>query len=136
MAESIIGNGQNTIRSNADCIFVKSGEDVIRIDKEKIIPIEWKVTEGVFYLVYQEDSGNIVSVQLDEQKDPEGFAAVRDYIKVLDGGYSTEFTGGELNSEEIKQMYPDFTPDDVECFAIYLSLKKRRFKVYQHLADA
>ncbi|MGA9379284.1 MAG: hypothetical protein WBV73_10990 [Phormidium sp.] len=136
MTESIIKSGQNPIISNADCIFVKSGEDTIRIDKAKIIPIEWKLNEGVINLVYQEDCGNIVSVQVDEQKDPDGFTAVLDYIKVLNGGYSTEFTGAELNSEEIKQMYPDFNPDDVEGFAIYLSLKKRRFKVYQHLADA
>jgi hypothetical protein len=43
---------------------------------------------------------------------------------------------GELTSEEIKQMYPDFTSDDVEAFAIHLSLKKRKFKVFQRLADA
>lgn len=38
--------------------------------------------------------------------------------------------------EQVKTTYPDLTPEDVEAFLVYLSLKQKRTEVYKRLADS
>jgi uncharacterized protein (DUF433 family) len=38
--------------------------------------------------------------------------------------------------EQVRKTYPDFTPEDVEAFLVYLSLRQRRTEVYKRLADS
>jgi uncharacterized protein (DUF433 family) len=42
----------------------------------------------------------------------------------------------DILKEQVKKAHPDFTPEDVEAFLIYLSLKQKRSEVYKRLADS
>jgi hypothetical protein len=41
-----------------------------------------------------------VSVQIEAEQDPEGFAAVLGYMRELETGYTTDITGGELTFDK------------------------------------
>lgn len=110
------------ILHDSDYIFVKSSETAIAIHKHKIRSFELK-TEGSINLVYEDNSGNILSLQIDQDKDWHDFATVVDYMGELDGGYVTEFTGSEeLSFSKIEQSYPKFKDENVKAVAIAFSV--------------
>lgn len=69
-----------------DYLTLKSGTTTIKINKDKIKAAE--VNEGVITLIYEDASASIVSVQINEDKDIQGFTEALIYIGELDGGYS------------------------------------------------
>lgn len=107
----------------SDYIPVKNGENTIEIDVDKINMCEWK-REGAINLIYEGNSKEILSIQIDEEKDSRGFAAALAYMNELEGGYSTQFTGGgELSFDKIKQFYsPNSKDENVKAFSLNFSV--------------
>lgn len=101
-------------------LIVKNGENFIEINKEKISLFEWKrERKGVITLVYENTSGSPSSVQIEAQKDPEGFAAVLGYMGEIETGYTTEFTGGDLTFDKLKQYYAaNLNHENVQAFSV------------------
>lgn len=123
---------QKTLKLEADYLSVPQGETTLKINKDKIKYVTWE-SAGIINLIYEDDSCNIKSVELDLDKNSESFAQAGAYI--LDSAYSdyqTEFTG----IEELKKTYPDFTDEDIEVFKKFFVVKIRRAELYQRLADA
>ncbi len=120
--------GELTIVSDPPMIFdvenyliVRNGDSLLEINKEKITGFEWKrAGKGVVSLLYENDSGNPLSVKIDAEKDPEGFAAALGYMRELETGYATDITGGgELTFDKIKQYYaPNFNQKNVQAFSV------------------
>jgi hypothetical protein len=118
--------GELTIVSDPPQIFdvenyliVRNGENFIQINKDKISFSEWK-REGVIGLVYENDFGSPLSVQIEAEQDPEGFRAALGYMNELETGYTTDITGGgELTFDKIKQYYaPNFNQENVQAFSV------------------
>jgi hypothetical protein len=74
--------GELTIVSDPPLLFdvenyliVRNGDNFIQLNKDKIIRIsEWKrEREGVISLVYENDFGSYLYVQIEAEQDPEGF---------------------------------------------------------------
>lgn len=102
-------------------LIVRNGENFIEINKEKISICEWKrERKGVITLVYENTSGSPLSVQIEAEKDPEGFAAVLGYMGEIETGYTTDITGGgELTFDKIKQHYAaNFNQENVQAFSV------------------
>ncbi len=101
-------------------LIVKNGENFIEINKGKISLFEWKKErKGVITLVYENTSGSPSSVQIEAQKDPEGFAAALGYMGEIETGYTTEFTGGELTFDKLKQYYAaNLNQENVQAFSV------------------
>lgn len=76
--------------------------------------------EGVIGLVYENDSGSPLSVQIDAEQDPEGFRAALGYMNELETRYTTDITGGgELTFDKIKQYYaPNLNKENVQAFSV------------------
>ncbi|MEO9123109.1 MAG: hypothetical protein ABI262_00210 [Microcoleus sp.] len=120
--------GELTIVSDPPMIFdvenyliVRNGDNLLEINKEKITGFEWKrAGKGVISLLYENDSGNPLSVKIEAEKDPEGFAAALGYMRELETGYATDITGGcELTFDKIKQYYaPNFNQENVQAFSV------------------
>ena len=110
------------ILHDSDYIFVKKGENIMIIHTDKIQSCEWQ-TEVIINLVYQDNLGHVFSVQIDKEKDWNGFATALAYMGELDGGYVTEFTGSEeLSFSKIKQSYPNLKDENVKAVAIAFSV--------------
>jgi hypothetical protein len=100
-------------------LIVKNGENFIEINKDKISMSEWK-REGVIGLVYENDFGSHLSVQIEAEQDPEGFRAALGYMNELETRYTTDITGGgELTFDKIKQYYaPNLNQENVQAFSV------------------
>jgi len=100
-------------------LIVRNGENFIQINKDKISISEWK-REGVIGLVYENDFGSPLSVQIEAEQDPEGFEAALGYMNELETGYATDITGGgELTFDKIKQYYAtNFNQENVQAFSV------------------
>jgi hypothetical protein len=117
--------GELTIVSDPPLLFdenyliVRNGENFIQINKDKISRFEWK-REGVIVLVYENDFGSPLFVQIEAEQDPEGFRAALGYMNELETGYTTDITGGgELTFDKIKQYYaPNFNQENVQAFSV------------------
>ncbi len=119
--------GELTIVSDPPMIFdvenyliVRNGDNLLEINKEKITGFEWKrAGKGVISLLYENDSGNPLSVQIEAEKDPEGFAAALGYMRELETTYTNDLTEGELTFDKIKQYYaPNFNQENVQAFSV------------------
>lgn len=102
-------------------LIVRNGENFIQINKDKISLCEWKrEKEGVISLVYQNDFGSDLCVQIEAEQDPEGFEAALGYMNELDTGHTTDITGGdELTFDKIKQFYAaNFNQENVQAFSV------------------
>lgn len=120
--------GELTIVSDPPILFdvenyliVRNGEKFIQINKDKISMFEWKrARRGVIGLVYENDSGSPLSVQIEAEQDPEGFRAALGYMMELETGYTTDITGGgELTFDKIKQYYPpNLNQENVQAFSV------------------
>lgn len=119
--------GELTIVSDPPMIFdvenyliVRNGDNLLEINKEKITGFEWKrAGKGVVSLLYENDSGNPLSVQIEAEKDPEGFRAALGYMNELETGYTTDITGGgELTFDKIKQYYAPNNQENVQAFSV------------------
>jgi hypothetical protein len=102
-------------------LIVRNGDNFIQINKDKITGFEWKrAGKGVISLLYENDSGNPLSVKIEADKDPEGFAAALGYMRELESGYISDITGGgELTFDKIKQYYaPTFNQENVQAFSV------------------
>ena len=109
------------ILHDLDYLFVKNGETTIAIHKDKIKSVEWK-NEGAIALVYETNSGSILSLQVDREKDWHGFATALAYIGE-DGGYGTEFSSlEELSFSKIEQFYPKLKAENIKAVAIDFSV--------------
>ncbi|MEG3959983.1 hypothetical protein [Microcoleus sp. herbarium2] len=97
-------------------LIVRNGENFIQINKDKISLCEWKrEREGVISLVYENDFGSPLYVQIEAEQDPEGFEAALGYMNELDTGHTTDITGGgELTFDKIKQSYAAQTFDKIK----------------------
>lgn len=100
-------------------LIVRNGEKFIQINKDKIRFYEWK-REGVIGLVYENDLGIPLNVQIEAEQDPEGFEAALGYMHELDTGHTTDITGGgELTFDKIKQFYAaNFNQENVQAFSV------------------
>jgi hypothetical protein len=100
-------------------LIVRNGENFIQINKDKISFYEWK-REGVIGLVYENDFGSPLNVQIEAEQDPEGFEAALGYMNELDTGHTTDITGGgELTFDKIKQFYAaNFNQENVQAFSV------------------
>jgi hypothetical protein len=100
-------------------LIVRNGENFIQINKDKIRFYEWK-REGVIGLVYENDLGIPLNVQIEAEQDPEGFEAALGYMHELDTGHTTDITGGgELTFDKIKQFYAaNFNQENVQAFSV------------------
>jgi hypothetical protein len=109
-----------TLLDAENYLIVKNGENFIEINKEKIIFFEWKrERKGAISLVYENASGSSLSVEIDAEKDPEGFAAFLGYMGELKTGYKTEFTEGDLTFDKIKQYYAtNLNQENVQAFSV------------------
>ncbi|WP_449419289.1 hypothetical protein [Phormidium nigroviride] len=120
--------GELTIVSDppllSEYLYVKSGENTIEIDPDRLISFGWKEGEGMINLIYRENSNKILSIQIDEGKDPEGFAAFLAYMNKLEGDYVTQYTGGEeLSFDSIKELYfPDNKDENVQAVSLNSSV--------------
>ena len=95
-------------------LIVRNGENFIRINKDKISFSEGK-REGVIGLLYENDFGSDLYVQIEAEQDPEGFEAALGYMNELDTGHTTDITGGgELTFDKIKQSYAALTFDKIK----------------------
>ena len=96
-------------------LIVRNGEKFLQINKDKIRFYEWK-REGVIGLVYENDFGIPLNVQIEAEQDPEGFEAALGYMHELDTGHTTDITGGgELTFDKIKQFYAaNFNQENVQ----------------------
>jgi hypothetical protein len=76
--------------------------------------------EGVIGLVYENDFGSHLNVQIEAEQDPEGFEAALGYMNELDTGHTTDITGGgELTFDKIKQYYAaNFNQENVQAFSV------------------
>jgi hypothetical protein len=119
--------GELTIVSDPPLLFdvenyliVKNGDNFIEINKEKISIFEWKrERKGVITLVYENTSGSPLSVQIQAEQDPEGFAAVLGYMGEIERGYTTELTGGDLTFDKLKQYYAaNLNQENVQAFSV------------------
>ncbi|MBD1828392.1 hypothetical protein NDI47_22810 [Microcoleus vaginatus GB1-A2] len=102
-------------------LIVRNGENFIQINKDKISLCEWKrEREGVISLVYENDFGSDLCVQIEAEQDPEGFEAALGYMNELDTGHTTDITGGgELTFDKIKQFYAhNFNQENVQAFSV------------------
>ena len=102
-------------------LIVRNGENFIQINKDKISLCEWKrEREGVISLVYENDFGSPLNVQIEAEQDPEGFEAALGYMNELDTGHTTDITGGdELTFDKIKQFYAaKFNQENVQAFSV------------------
>jgi hypothetical protein len=101
-------------------LIVRNGEKFIQINKDKISFYEWKREEGVIGLLYENDLGSPLSVQIEAEQDPEGFEAALGYMHELDTGHTTDITGGgELTFDKIKQFYAaNFNQENVQAFSV------------------
>jgi len=102
-------------------LIVRNGENFIQINKDKISLCEWKRERGgVISLVYENDFGSPLSVQIEAEQDPEGFEAALEYMNELDTGHTNDITGGgELTFDKIKQFYPaNFNQENVQAFSV------------------
>ena len=97
-------------------LIVRNGENLIQINKDKISLCEWKrEREGVIGLVYENDFGSPLYVQIEAEQDPEGFEAALGYMNELDTGHTTDITGGgDLTFDKIKQSYAAQTFDKIK----------------------
>ena len=100
-------------------LIVRNGENFIQINKDKIRFYEWK-REGVIGLVYENDFGSHLNVQIEAEQDPEGFEAALGYMNELATGHTTDITGGgELTFDKIKQYYAaNFKQENVQAFSV------------------
>jgi len=107
----------------SDYLFVKSGENTIEIELDKVKFCEWK-REGLINLIYEDNSKKVLSIQIDEEEDAEGFAAGLAYTNELEGSYSTQFMGGgELSFDKIKRFYSTNSNDEnVQAFSLNFSV--------------
>lgn len=107
----------------SDYLFVKSGENTIEIELDQVKFCEWK-REGLINLIYEDNSKKVLSIQIEEVKDAEGFAAALAYMNELEEGYSTQFTGGgELSFDKIKRFYSNDSKDEnVQAFSVNFSV--------------
>ncbi|MEG4208559.1 hypothetical protein [Microcoleus sp. S13_B4] len=119
--------GELTIVSDPPLLFdenyliVRNGENFIQINKDKISLCEWKrEREGVISLVYENDFGSDLCVQIEAEQDPEGFEAALGYMNELDTCHTTDITGGgELTFDKIKQFYAhNFNQENVQAFSV------------------
>lgn len=101
-------------------LIVRNGENFIQINKDKITFYEWKREEGVINLLYKNDSGSDLCVQIEAEQDPEGFEAALGYMNELDTGHTTDITGGgELTFDKIKQFYAaNFNQENVQALSV------------------
>ncbi len=101
-------------------LIVRNGENFIQINKDKISFYEWKREEGVINLLYKNDFGSPLNVQIEAEQDPEGFEAALGYMNELDTGHTTDITGGdELTFDKIKQFYAaKFNQENVQAFSV------------------
>jgi hypothetical protein len=101
-------------------LIVRNGENFIQINKDKISFSEWKREGGVIGLVYENDFGSPLNVQIEAEQDPEGFEAALGYMNELDTGHTTDITGGgELTFDKIKQFYAaNFNQENVQAFSV------------------
>lgn len=117
--------GELTIVSDPPLLFdenyliVRNGENFIQINKDKISISEWK-SEGVIGLVYENDLGSHLYVQIEAEQDPEGFEAALGYMYEVDTAHTTDITGGgELTFDKIKQFYAaNFNQENVQAFSV------------------
>jgi hypothetical protein len=137
--------GELTIVSDPPIIFdvenyliVKNGENFIEINKDKITGFEWKrAGKGAISLLYENDSGNPLSVQIEADKDPEGFRAAWGYMRELETAYTNDLTEGELTFDKIKQYYADnLNQENVQAFSVkYPSSAGDRYSISVITAD-
>ncbi|MFM9266461.1 hypothetical protein [Tychonema sp. BBK16] len=102
-------------------LIVRNGDNFIQINKDKISIFQWKrETKGVIALVYENDLGSPLSVQIEAEQDPEGFRAALGYMNELETRYTTDITGGgELTFDKIKQYYAaNFNQENVQAFSV------------------
>ena len=101
-------------------LIVRNGENFIQINKDKISFYEWKREEGVINLLYKNDFGSPLNVQIEAEQDPEGFEAALGYMNELATGHTTDITGGgELTFDKIKQFYAaKFNQENVQAFSV------------------
>lgn len=75
--------------------------------------------KGVIDLVYENDSGSPLSVQIEAEQDPEGFRAALGYMRELETDYKTDITGGELTFDKLKQYYAaNLNQENVQAFSV------------------
>jgi len=119
--------GELTIVSDSPRIFdvenyliVKNGDNFIEINKDKITLFEWKrERKGVISLVYENAMGSPLSIAIEAEQDPEGFAAALGYMRELETDYTTELTEGELTFDKIKQYYAaNLNQENVQGFSV------------------
>ncbi len=101
-------------------LIVRNGENFIQINKDKINFYEWKREEGVINLLYKNDFGSPLNVQIEAEQDPEGFEAALGYMYERDRAHTTDITGGgELTFDKIKQFYAaNFNQENVQAFSV------------------
>ncbi|MEG5060558.1 hypothetical protein QUB60_22100 [Microcoleus sp. A2-C5] len=131
--------GELTIVSDPPMIFdvenyliVRNGDSLLEINKEKITGFEWKrAGKGVVSLLYENDSGNPLSVQIEAEKDPEGFAAALGYMRELETAYTNDLTEGELTFDKIKQYYAaNLNQENVQGFSVkFPSLAGNKYSI-------
>ncbi|MCY7386431.1 MAG: hypothetical protein LH628_28485 [Microcoleus sp. CAN_BIN18] len=131
--------GELTIVSDSPMIFdvenyliVRNGDNLLEINKEKITGFEWKrAGKGVISLLYENDSGNPLSVQIEADKDPEGFAAALGYMRELETAYTNDLTEGELTFDKIKQYYAaNLNQENVQGFSVkFPSLAGNKYSI-------
>jgi len=107
-------------------LIVRNGENFIQINKDKISFSEWErgisewIREGVIGLVYENDFGSHLNVQIEAEQDPEAFEAALGYMNELATGHTTDITGGgELTFDKIKQYYAaNFKQENVQAISV------------------